>query len=223
MNLFARATSFLLVALFFNLEGSKIIELKKEIPNIVLDIRYATTNNFTGKKVYPSARCFLATKAALALKNVQAALNKEGLGLKVFDAYRPFFVQEIFWKACPDARYVAKATRDATGKPVKGSKHNRGVAVDLTLIKLDTEQELEMPSQFDDFSEKAHSDYSGASPEACANRAKLKRVMAKFGFEQEPTEWWHFNFKGWKKYPLCDKSFKDFDAKKKLTKNLSKK
>lgn len=223
MKFFAKTLSLLIVLFFLEVDAFKLVELKKEIPDIVLDIRYATTNNFTGKKVYPSARCFLATKAALALKNVQTALNKEGLGLKVFDAYRPFFVQEIFWKACPDSRYVAKAIRDASGKPIRGSKHNRGVAVDLTLIKLDTQQELEMPTGFDDFSEKARSDYSGASPEARANCAKLKQLMAKFGFEQEPTEWWHFNFRGWEKYPLCDKSFKDFDSDKKLTKNLSKK
>lgn len=221
MRLVIRFVSLLVACLFFDINSSNFVELSKKITNIVLDIRYSTTNNFIGKKVYPSARCFLVTKAALALKKVQAELNKEGLGLKVFDTYRPFFVQEIFWKACPDARYVAKATRDEAGNPVSGSKHNRGVAIDLTLIKLETKQELEMPTVFDDFSEKAHSDYSGASSEAIANRLKLKQVMEKFGFNQEKTEWWHFNFKGWVKYPLCDKSFHDIDSENKLTKKLS--
>lgn len=166
----------------------------KTIPNIVLDIRYATTNNFTGKIVYTKAEAFLVQPAAEALELVQKELAESGLGLKIYDAYRPLSVQKIFWEIMPDERYVAD--------PAKGSRHNRGCAVDCTLINLSDGKELEMPTEFDDFTEKAHRDSMAHSPEVLKNRDTLEKIMTKHGFVGISTEWWHFDFEGWEQYPL---------------------
>lgn len=161
--------------------------------HIRLDIRYATTNNFTHQKVYDSARCVLREGTARKLDAVQRELERMGLGLKVFDCYRPLEVQRRFWAILPDERYVAD--------PAKGSRHNRGAAVDLTLVTRDG-QELQMPTAFDDFTEKAHRDYQALPPAAIRNRALLERVMKKHGFIPLPTEWWHFDDADWEKYPI---------------------
>lgn len=176
----------------------ELVELKEVIPDIQLDIRYATENNFTGKVVYPSARCFLVKEAALALREVQQELRPKGYRLKIFDGYRPLSVQRIFWAILPDPRYVAD--------PAKGSRHNRGYAVDLTLTDLEG-HEAPMPSEFDDFSERAHPDFSGAPPEALKNREILRDAMERHGFTRFPTEWWHFDFRGWEDKPILDISF----------------
>lgn len=160
---------------------------------IRLDIRYATTNNFTHQKVYDAARCVLREGTARKLDDVQQDLERMGLGLKVFDCYRPLEVQRKFWAILPDERYVAD--------PSKGSRHNRGAAVDLTLVTAGG-QELQMPTAFDDFSEKAHRDYQTLPPAAIRNRALLERVMKKHGFIPLPTEWWHFDDADWRKYPI---------------------
>lgn len=172
-------------------------------PTIVLDIRYAKTNNLTGKIIYPQSGCYLRAPAAHALDLVQKDLNKIGLGLKVFDGYRPLRYQKLFWSIMPDERYVAH--------PDKGSKHNRGAAVDLTLIRLADGQELEMPSDFDDLSERAHRNYAAMHPEVAKNCMVLEEVMARHGFTGWPEEWWHFDFKGWEQYPLEDISFEDIE------------
>lgn len=172
-----------------------LTELKAVIPDIILDIRYATINNFTGRKVYPSARCFLAREAALALKDVQNELKASGYRLKVFDGYRPLSVQREFWRILPDPRYVAD--------PKKGSRHNRGYAVDVSLVDLEG-RDVPMPTEYDDFSERAHPDYAGISDEAARNRALLRRVMERYGFSQFPTEWWHYDFRGWEDKPNLD-------------------
>src|SRR5262245_4740390 len=106
----------------------ELVDLQQSIPGVVLDIRYATTNNFTGQRLYPNARCALRKQTAAKLRDVQTDLAAEGLGLKVFDGYRPLSVQKLMWKIVPDDKYVAN--------PAKGSRHNRGAAVDLTLIRL---------------------------------------------------------------------------------------
>jgi D-alanyl-D-alanine dipeptidase len=163
---------------------------------IVIDIRYATPDNFTHKTLYPAARCLLRESVAKRLALVQSDLAASGLGLKVWDCYRPLSVQRKLWELVPDPRYVAD--------PKKGSRHNRGAAVDLTLIDRARGAELEMPTGFDDFSEKAHRDSSQASPEALRNRARLEEAMTARGFAGLPTEWWHFDASGWRAYPLLD-------------------
>ncbi|MCM0754860.1 M15 family metallopeptidase [Desulfovibrio aminophilus] len=171
-------------------------------PSLVLDMRYAGTNNFSGQAVYPSARCFLRADVAKRLLAAQAELRKQGLGLKLFDCYRPFHVQERFWAIVPDERYVARPEKK-DGVIVQGSKHNRGAAVDVGLVD-SKGRELPMPSGFDDFTEKAHRDYRGASAEALSNRAVLERAMSAQGFEPLPTEWWHFDGPGWQGYEMLD-------------------
>lgn len=178
----------------------EFIELNKLNPNILLDIRYATANNFTGKIVYPEARAFLVKDAALSLDSVQKELEKSGLGLKIYDGYRPLSVQKKFWEIMPDERYVAD--------PKKGSRHNRGMAVDLTLVDKNG-NELSMPTEYDDFTEKAHRDYMSLTEEQIKNRKILEDVMTKYGFTGLPTEWWHFDYKGWENYDVLDVDFKD--------------
>ena len=177
-----------------------LVDAQKYDSSLTLDIRYATKNNFTHQAVYPEARCLLRKPVAEALSRVQTSLKARGLSLKVFDCYRPLSVQRIFWKLVPDERYVAD--------PEKGSRHNRGAAVDITLLDSNG-HEVEMPSGYDDFSEKAHGDYQSGSKKAIANRALLEKFMEQEGFVGLDTEWWHFDFKGWEKYPLEDVPFSD--------------
>lgn len=173
----------------------ELVELEKVIPGIQLDIRYATPDNFTGKTVYPVARCFLVKGAALALGRVQAELQKQGYGLKVFDGYRPLSVQRAFWEILPDPRYVAD--------PAKGSRHNRGYAVDLTLVDA-AGRDVPMPTEYDDFTERAHRGYMDLPQEAIANRDRLERAMKRHGFIPFPTEWWHFDYRGYEGKPNLD-------------------
>ncbi len=165
---------------------SQLVELKEVIPDIILDIRYASADNFTGKILYPSAECFLLPEAALALKVVQDDLKKQGFRLKVYDGYRPLSVQKKMWEVMPDLRYVAD--------PQKGSMHNRGCAVDVTLIDMEGNP-VEMPTGYDVFTEKAHRDYQKLSAAAIEHRRILKEAMEKRGFASIRTEWWHFSFK----------------------------
>jgi D-alanyl-D-alanine dipeptidase len=164
-------------------------------PGIILDIRYATADNFTGQVIYPVARCLLRRDAALRLLRAQQDLEKQGYRLIVFDCYRPLEVQKRFWEIMPDERYVAD--------PSKGSRHNRGAAVDVSLADSGGKP-LSMPTGYDDFSVKAHRDWKGASPEALKNSAILEAAMKAAGFEPFPTEWWHFDAPGWAEYPISD-------------------
>jgi zinc D-Ala-D-Ala dipeptidase len=175
--------------------NADLVDVTNIIPGIVLDIRYATTNNFTGQKLYPVARCCLRKEAAESLKAVQEELKGMGLALKIFDGYRPLSVQKKMWAICSNPDFVAD--------PAKGSRHNRGAAVDLTLIKLDG-TELPMPTAFDDFTEKAHRKYMNLPADAIKNRALLERVMQEHEFVGLGTEWWHFDFKNWKDYKILD-------------------
>jgi len=161
----------------------------------LLELRYATPYNFTGKQLVPAPRAFLRRDAADALAKVQADLAERGLGLKVWDAYRPLSVQQKMWDLIRDDRYVSDPAKNA-------GRHTRGTAVDVTLVdKLG--RELEMPTDFDDFSEAAHAD-AAATPEATRNRAILQAVMTRHGFEIYPHEWWHFDLKDWKDHPPMD-------------------
>lgn len=171
------------------------VDVATAIPGIQIDLRYATANNFTGQPLYAVARCWLRRSVADQLRGAQAELAGEGLGLKVFDAYRPWSVQKVLWSILPDPRYVAD--------PAQGSRHNRGAAVDVTLVDRDG-YELAMPSDYDEFSERAHRDYAGASADAQHNREHLAAVMSRHGFSGLPTEWWHFDADGWERYPISD-------------------
>ena len=179
-----------------------LVDITAVAPDIKLDIRYATPDNFSHVAVYPAPRCFLRADVAKRLATAQAELKAQGLGLKVYDCYRPFAIQKKFWALVPNEDWVAKPV-EKDGKPVSGSKHNRGAAVDLTLVDA-SGQELPMPSGFDDFTEKARRDYAGGDPAARANSKRLEAAMAKAGFDPLPTEWWHFDGPGWQGYELLD-------------------
>ena len=178
---------------------TRLVEIKKYIPDIVLDIRYATTNNFTHQQMYKEARAFARLPVVLALKQVQADLKKQGLGLKIYDAYRQYAITVKFYEVAHDTNFVAD--------PRKGSKHNRGCAIDLSAINLKTGKELEMPTGFDSFSKRAASAFMDLPKVEIDNRAILKTAMEAHGFREIPTEWWHFDFNGWNHYPLLDIPF----------------
>jgi D-alanyl-D-alanine dipeptidase len=172
-----------------------LVDLAQVDPRIILDLRYATPNNFLGRRLYPVARCLLRESVAHRLRRVQNDLEARGLGLKVLDGYRPLFVQKKMWQVMPDPRYVAD--------PARGSRHNRGAAVDVTLV--DSEgNELPMPSDFDEFSERAHRDYVGGTEEQRRNRRLLQDAMERQGFSGLDSEWWHFDAPGWESYPVVD-------------------
>lgn len=163
---------------------------------IPLDIRYATPNNFMKQTLYPVAKSYLRAPAAAALASVQRDLAPRGLGIKVFDGYRPYRVTVAMWEPIRNPDYVAD--------PAKGSRHNRGAAVDLTLIDLKTGDELAMPTPYDDFTSRAAHAFDDLPDEVRANRALLREVMEKHGFEPLPSEWWHYDFKGWERFELLD-------------------
>ena len=165
---------------------TKLVEIKKYVPDIVLDIRYATTNNFTHQKMYAEARAFARLPVVLALKEVEADLKKQGYGLKIYDAYRPYAITVKFYEVARDTNFVAD--------PRKGSKHNRGCAIDLGIIDLKTGKDLDLPTGFDSFSKKAGANYADLPKQQIANRELLKSVMAAHGFRVIATEWWHYDF-----------------------------
>lgn len=198
---------FIVIAIYVTLiqvafAQNDLVNVWKLDTTIVLDIRYATTNNFTGKKVYDEAKFFLRNEPAHKILEVQKELKSLGLGLKIFDGYRPLCVQKKFWEIMPDERYVAN--------PEKGSRHNRGAAVDLTLIDKNGE-EIPMPTPYDDFTEKASRNYFDLPAQIIVNRKFLEYLMKKYGFEGLPTEWWHFDFNGWEKYDVLDVDFKELE------------
>jgi len=167
-----------------------------EITDIPRDVRYATTDNFMHQQLYPVSKVFLRRPAAIALHDVERELAREGLGLKVFDGYRPYRVTVRMWKPIRNPDFVAD--------PAKGSRHNRGAAVDLTLIDLRTGNPLPMPTGYDAFTSKARQDFNDLPAEVIANRAKLRDVMMRHGFDPLPSVWWHFDFRGWEKFELLD-------------------
>lgn len=180
----------------------QMIELKTVIPNLVYDLRYASTNNFMNRLMYPAHtnQTFLRAPAAMALQKVQYELNEMGLGLKIFDAYRPYSVTQKFWELVKDERYVAH--------PAKGSGHNKGIAVDLTIINKSTGEELEMGTGFDNFTDTAHSAFTQLHEQVLKNRELLKSVMEKNGFRVLSTEWWHFYLLDNPGYEILDLDFR---------------
>jgi D-alanyl-D-alanine dipeptidase len=177
----------------------RLVDVQEAVPGVVLDVRYATANNFMHQQLYPSARVFLRAPAARALAEVQRELASQGLGLKVFDGYRPYSITERMWEPIRNPDFVAD--------PAKGSRHNRGAAVDLTLIDLKSGAELSMPTPYDDFTSKARQDYAGLPPDIVAHRALLRDVMSRHGFEPLPSEWWHYDYHHWQRFELMDVPF----------------
>jgi zinc D-Ala-D-Ala dipeptidase len=183
-------------------QDSDLVDVQSINPRILIDIRYATPNNFVGRPIYSRAKCFLRRKVALKLDVIQKQLEKIGLGLKLWDGYRPFSVQKILWNILPDERYVAS--------PFKGSRHNRGAAIDLTLVDKEG-KELRMPTDFDNFSSKAHRDYERLPKDVIYNRMLLENIMREHGFVPLPTEWWHFDDVEGEKYPIEDRSLEELE------------
>jgi D-alanyl-D-alanine dipeptidase len=180
-----------------------LVELTRLDPTIKLDIRYATTNDFLGTPLYTQARAFLQRPAAEALVRAHRELKAQGYGLIIHDGYRPWYVTKIFWDATPNDKKIFVAN------PAEGSRHNRGCAVDLSLYDLKTGKEVKMPSGYDEMTKRAYADYPGGTTEERARRALLKQAMEKQGFMVNPTEWWHFDYKDWKQYPILNKKFED--------------
>jgi len=181
----------------------ELIDLEKFIPGIVLDIRYATTHNFTKEKIYNIAKVYARRPVAEALKKIQAELKAQGLGVKIFDAYRPYKATVKFYEVYRDTTYVAS--------PYRGSRHNRGCALDLTLIDLNSGEELKMPTGYDSFSKAAWPTTPVEDPTIRKNRATLIRMMEKHGFRVNSSEWWHFDFIGWKKFEVLDIDFEELE------------
>lgn len=181
-----------------------LIDLTKFLPGLPLDIRYATTNNFTKTKLYNKAKAYALYPVAKALRKIREELGRQNIDIKIHDAYRPYAVSLKMWDVCPNDSYVAN--------PKKGSRHNRGCAIDLTIVDKASGKELEMPTPYDTFSNKARDTYRNLPEKVLKNRKILRDVMEKYGFAHSTSEWWHFDFIGWKKYPLLDMSFEVLES-----------
>lgn len=183
----------------------QLVELAALEPTVKLDIRYATTNNFVGAAFYDQARAFLQKPAAEALLRAHRALEPMGYGLLVYDAYRPWHITKIFWEVTPVDR------RQFVADPARGSRHNRGCAVDLTLYDRVTGQPVEMIGGYDEFSERSYPDYPGGTTLQRWRRELLRRVMEEQGFEVDQYEWWHFDYRDWQQYPILNVAFASFE------------
>jgi zinc D-Ala-D-Ala dipeptidase len=180
-----------------------LVELVKLDPTIKLDIRYAGTNNFLGKPVYKEARAFLQRPAADSLLKAHRELRPHGYGLLIHDGYRPWAITKLFWDM------TSGYQREFVADPKTGSKHNRGCAVDLTIYDLKTGHAVQMPGDYDEMSPRSYPDYTGGTAEQRARRDLLRTVMESHDFTVEPNEWWHFNYKDWKEYPILDIAFSE--------------
>ena len=165
----------------------KFVNIKSLSDDFILDIKYATADNFLKQAVYDCGECYLREATAKALLAAQKEFMKRGYTLKLFDCYRPLSVQKKMWKILPGTHYVAN--------PAKGSKHNRGAAVDLTLVDIATGEELDMGTPFDTFSPRAHHTYTQLPKEVLDNRKLLKEVLNKYNFKSIYSEWWHYEYR----------------------------
>ena len=181
----------------------ELVEIKKAIPSVVLDIRYATTNNFMKQVMYKQARAFARKPVVEKLKLIQAELNKKGYGLKIYDGYRPYAVTVDFYEKSDDNARENSFVAD----PKKGSKHNRGCAVDLSIIDLKTGKDVPMPTPYDSFKAEASPTYNNLPANIIKNRDFLIDTMHAYGFKVISNEWWHFDFVGWENYYLMDIPF----------------
>ena len=182
---------------------SDLVEIIRLDPSIRLDIRYATTNNFMHRLVYRHAKAFLQRPAAEALVRAHRSLKPKGYGIVVFDGYRPWSVTKLFWDSASEAERKIEFVAD----PNKGSRHNRGCAADISLYELSTRAEVKMPSEYDEFSERAFPSYRGGSAEARALRDLLRSAMEAEGFTVYSAEWWHFDYNDWREYRILDIPF----------------
>uniref|UniRef100_B0SZQ0 D-alanyl-D-alanine dipeptidase n=1 Tax=Caulobacter sp. (strain K31) TaxID=366602 RepID=B0SZQ0_CAUSK len=178
-----------------------LVDLTTLDPAIRLDIRYAGPDNFMGLPLYERPAAYLQRPAAQALARAAKALEAQGYGLLIHDAYRPWFVTWMFWEATPPEDHMFVAD------PAKGSRHNRGCAVDLTLYDLKTGQPVQMPSRYDEMSGRSYADFIGGTTGQRALRAVLREAMTAQGFEVYPEEWWHFDYKDWRDYGIGTKTF----------------
>lgn len=177
-----------------------LVDLAVFDPRLKLDIRYAGSNNFSGRPVYPAASAWLQRSAAEALRRAHDRAREHGYGFIVFDAYRPWHITHEFWEQFPDYH-------EFFADPAIGSVHNRGCAVDLSLCLLDSGAEVEMTSAYDEFTERAYPSYSGGTPKQRALRDRLRGWMEAEGFSVHPHEWWHYDFSEWQRYPVLDVEF----------------
>ena len=188
-----------------NFKETDLVELTKLDPTIKLDIRYATSNNFVGRPVYKEARAFLQRPAAEALVKVNASLKPLGYGLVVFDGYRPWSVTKLFWDI------TSEENKKFVADPAKGSKHNRGCAVDLSLYDLSTGNEIEMTGKYDEMTERSYPDYTGGTEQQRKMRDLLRAKMEAEGFTVYQYEWWHFDYKDWQQYRVTNVPFSKID------------
>lgn len=176
---------------------NNLVNLKEINPQIIIDLKYASTDNFLKQKVYVDPNCYVLDILAEKLDKAQKILEQDGLGLKVFDGFRPLFVQKKMWVILPDSRFVANPN---TG----GSIHNRAAAVDLTLVDYQG-KELDMPTPFDSFTERAYQFSKEPTTQQRVNRMLLRKVMQEVGLDYIRTEWWHYQLPNGKTYPIIDK------------------
>ena len=182
---------------------SDLVEIATLDSSIKLDIRYAGTDNFLSTPLYEQARAFLQRPAAEALVRVSRAVRAQGYGLLIHDAYRPWYITKIFWDATPPDKH------DFVANPADGSRHNRGCAVDLSLYRLSDGQPVDMPSVYDEMSERAYPTYAGGTAAERQMRDYLRAAMEKEGFTVYPFEWWHFDYKDWKQYGIQNIRFQE--------------
>lgn len=180
-----------------------LVELITLDTSIHLDIRYATPNNLAGRPVYTEARAFLQRPAAAALLQAHRQLLQQGYGLLIFDGYRPWSVTKIFWDV------TSPENKKFVADPRKGSRHNRGCAVDLSLYQLSTGKEVEMPGAYDEMSDRSNPDYTGGTETQRKSRDLLRKVMEANGFTVNEDEWWHYDYKDWQHYRVLNIPFKD--------------
>jgi D-alanyl-D-alanine dipeptidase len=193
--------SICLPSLVISQQAGDLVNITKLDSTILVELKYATKDNFLGDTLYSANICLLRHAVAERLVKVQQSLQQKGFGLKIWDGYRPHSVQKKMWEKMPDPSYVAN--------PRRGSNHNRGAAVDVTLVDLKG-NELEMPTGFDDFSQKARSNYPNVSEQVRRNRTILQHAMKAQGFSTISSEWWHFNAKDCKKYSILDVPLEKF-------------
>ncbi len=182
-------------------ERVDLVNVRAVEPGLRVEVRYATSNNFMGRPVYGRAVACLQRPAALALGRAHRRLAAAGYGILVMDGYRPWSVTKLFWESVPPSR------REYVADPAKGSRHNRGCAVDCTLYDLRTGEEVAMPSAYDEPTSRAHASYGGGTAGERHARDLLRGAMEAEGFTVLTNEWWHFDHGDWRRYPVLDVTF----------------
>jgi D-alanyl-D-alanine dipeptidase len=186
---------------------SELVDLTSLDPTIRLDVRYATTNNFMGVVFYEEPRALMQRPAAEAVVRAHQRLKEQGYGLLIHDAYRPWHVTKMFWDATPNE------LKHFVANPADGSRHNRGCAVDLTLYDLETGEPIQMVAGYDEFSPRSYPAYPGGTSLQQWHRELLRRTMEDAGFSIYEFEWWHFDYKDWRKYPIQNIRFEEIETR----------